>query len=597
MRAMRTWACCLAALLAAGCGAGGKEEEEPAALAIATSSLPGGKTGVAYSAQVSSTGGTAPCNWWMYQPGTYGDLPPGLSLNASTGVISGTPTTQGSWTFTVGVSDSSVPAQSTWATFSIAVGYGSLLAITTTSLPGGTTGVAYSAPVAATGGTGPYAWSLYLPGTYGSLPPGLSLEAATGVISGTPTTQGSWNFTVQVSDASLPAQTTHASLTISVSYASILTITTTSLPGGTTGVAYGAPVAVTGGTGPYAWSLYQPGTYGDLPPGLSLDAATGVISGTPTTQGSWNFTVQVSDASLPMQTTHASLTINVNYASILTITTTSLPGGTTGVAYSAPVSASGGTGPYAWSLYQPGTYGDLPPGLSLNASTGVISGTPTTQGSWNFAVQVSDASLPMQTTYASLTIDVSYASILTITTTSLPDGTTGVAYSAPVSATGGTGPYAWSLYLPGTYGSLPPGLSLEAATGVISGTPTTQGSWNFTVQVSDASLPVQTTYASLTINVNYASLLTITTTSLPDGATGVAYSAPVSATGGTVPYAWSLYQPGTYGDLPPGLSLDAATGVISGTPTTQGSWNFTVQVSDASLPAQTTYATLGITVP
>jgi hypothetical protein len=597
MRAMRTWACCLAALLAAGCGAGGKEEEEPAALAIATSSLPGGKTGVAYSAQVSSTGGTAPCNWWMYQPGTYGDLPPGLSLNASTGVISGTPTTQGSWTFTVGVSDSSVPAQSTWATFSIAVGYGSLLAITTTSLPGGTTGVAYSAPVAATGGTGPYAWSLYLPGTYGSLPPGLSLEAATGVISGTPTTQGSWNFTVQVSDASLPAQTTHASLTISVSYASILTITTTSLPGGTTGVAYGAPVAVTGGTGPYAWSLYQPGTYGDLPPGLSLDAATGVISGTPTTQGSWNFTVQVSDASLPMQTTHASLTINVNYASILTITTTSLPGGTTGVAYSAPVSASGGTGPYAWSLYQPGTYGDLPPGLSLNASTGVISGTPTTQGSWNFTVQVSDASLPMQTTYASLTIDVSYASILTITTTSLPDGTTGVAYSAPVSATGGTGPYAWSLYLPGTYGSLPPGLSLEAATGVISGTPTTQGSWNFTVQVSDASLPVQTTYASLTINVNYASLLTITTTSLPDGATGVAYSAPVSATGGTVPYAWSLYQPGTYGDLPPGLSLDAATGVISGTPTTQGSWNFTVQVSDASLPAQTTYATLGITVP
>jgi large repetitive protein len=326
-----------------------------------------------------------------------------------------------------------------------------------------------------------------------------------------------------------------------------LKIATTTLPNGTAGMAYSTTLAAAGGTSPYTWSL----TAGSLPPALAL-SASGTISGTPTTAGPYSFTIQAAD-SAGRKASHA-FTVSI---ALLSITTTSLPNGTAGVAYSATLSAAGGTPPYTWSL----TAGSLPPGLALSAS-GTISGTPTTAGSYSFTIQAADSAGRK----ASHAFTVSIA-LLSITTTSLPNGTVGAAYSATLSAAGGTPPYTWSL----TAGSLPPGLALSAS-GSISGTPTTAGSYSFTVQAADTAAGK----ASQAFSVSIASSLSITTTSLPSGTVGVAYSSTLSATGGTPPYTWSL----TAGSLPPGLAL-SASGSISGTPTTAGSYNFTIQASDS----------------
>ena len=226
------------------------------------------------------------------------------------------------------------------------------LAVTTTSLASGTAGVAYSQTLAASGGTGGNVWSVI----GGSLPAGLSLTAA-GVIIGTPAAPGLANFTVQVRDSSNATATQPLSITIASTQ---LTVMTTSLANGTVGVAYSQQLAANGGTGGNSWSVVA----GSLPAGL-LPSAAGLISGTPTSAGTANFTVQVTDSSNATATMALSITIA---PAPLTVTTSSLANGTVGVAYSQPLVASGGAGGYAWSVAS----GSLPGGLSLSAA-GVIS--------------------------------------------------------------------------------------------------------------------------------------------------------------------------------------------------------------------------------
>ncbi len=181
-----------------------------------------------------------------------------------------------------------------------------------------------------------------------------------------------------------------------------LLITTSSLPAGTVNIPYSATLSVTGGVPPYTWSVAQ----GRLPNGLTLNASSGAISGTPTAAGTFNFTVQVSDSESPPATAVAPLSITVQSA--LVITTSSLPSGTVNNPYSATLSAAGGVPPYTWSI----TQGTLPNGLALNGGSGVISGTPTAAGTFNFTVQVRDSESPPATASAPLGITVSASSIL-----------------------------------------------------------------------------------------------------------------------------------------------------------------------------------------
>src|SRR5205814_1142993 len=163
------------------------------------------------------------------------------------------------------------------------------LSITTASpLVSGTVGTAYSQPLAATGGTPPYAWSVIS----GSLPAGLTLNATSGAISGTPTTAGTSNFTVQVTDSSSGKASKAFTLKIGRASCRQSIKTASPLPTGTVGTVYSQTLAATGGTPPYAWSVIS----GSLPAGLTLNATSGAMSGTPTTAGTSNFTVQVTDS-------------------------------------------------------------------------------------------------------------------------------------------------------------------------------------------------------------------------------------------------------------------------------------------------------------
>lgn len=371
-------------------------------------------------------------------------------------------------------------------------------------------------------------------------------------------------------------QTATANLSVTVNPVP-LSITITSLPNGTVATAYSQTVQASGGVAPYSWSISS----GSLPAGLSLAASTGVISGTPTQAAKSSFTIGVKDSESTPETATASLTITINPVS-LTITTSALPGGTIGTAYSQTLQVSGGVAPYTWSV----SAGSLPAGLSLAASTGVISGSPATAATSTFTVEVKDSESTPQTAMASLSITVSPTG-LTITTLGLPAATVGTAYSQTLQAGGGVAPYTWTV----SAGSLPSGLSLAAGSGVISGTPTASGISSFTIEVKDSESTPLTATVKLSITVNPTALV-VTTSSLPAGTVGTAYSQTLQASGGVAPYTWSV----SIGTLPAGLSLAPGTGVISGTPTAAASSNFTVEVKDSESTPEAASASLSITV-
>jgi hypothetical protein len=285
----------------------------------------------------------------------------------------------------------------------------------------------------------------------------------------------------------------NAKSTVSITAVPPPAITTTSLPNGTNGTSYGkGQLAETGGVAPFNWSV----SVGSLPAGLTLSPGSGNITGRPSGPGPYpftdSFTVQLKDSGNPPLTATMPFSITINGPPPLIISTTTVPGGVEGSAYNATVSvSSGGVPPLTWSI----AAGSLPPGLSLNPQTALISGTPTTQGTFNFTVQVVDSAIPPQTATQALSITVGPPGTLVITTTTVPSGTTDNSYSAPLHATGGVQPFHWSVSL----GNLPSGLMLDPNSGLISGTPIAAGTSAFTVMVTDSETVPMTASATFSI--------------------------------------------------------------------------------------------------
>lgn len=357
-----------------------------------------------------------------------------------------------------------------------------------------------------------------------------------------------------------------ATVTITVS-APTITLSPASLPSVNAGTAYNQTITASGGTPNYSYAL----TAGSLPVGLTFSSG-GVLSGTPTAVGVFNFTVTATDSNSFTASHPYTLTVGAP-----TLTMTPAAGNLSmpyGQATTINFVAGGGTPTYSFSL----TVGSLPVGVSLS-SAGVLSGTPTVPGNYSLTVRATDSSTG---TGAPFRIDQNYTIVVAVPSivvdpATLPDGVVGASYNQTISASGGVAPYSFSLLS----GGLPIGMSFSSA-GVLSGVPRGDGNFSLTIRATDAN--GQNASRMYTFSIA-APTLAISPATLPGGSTGVAYSQVLSTSGGIAPYAYSLVS----GALPPGVAFSSA-GAISGTPVLAGSYTFTVRsTEDAGYHVDITY--------
>ena len=241
-----------------------------------------------------------------------------------------------------------------------------------------------------------------------------------------------------------------------------------------------------------SWSLSGVGSHLD-------QTATSVTYNAPATASSVTKPVITATAVANTNVT-AQIIITLNPAP--TVTTTSLPAGVVGTAYSFTLQASGGTGAYTWKA----SSGSLPGWATLVTTSGTISGTPNVTGTSNLSITVTD-STGLASAAQAFSLAVGPPAPLAVSTTTLPGGTMGLAYSAQLAATGGLLPYTWSV----SSGALPSWASLASSSGIISGTAAATGTWSFTVRVTDSeSPPVSATQAlaiTVTVSANNKELL------------------------------------------------------------------------------------------
>jgi len=519
-----------------------------AALTIVTPSpLQDGTVGVSYFQIFSAVGGYPSYRWRLDS----GELPPGMALSRA-GFLTGTPTQPGQYDFTVGVGDAREDYSTKAFRLTISAISGPLQVVTPSPLPNAIIGEQYEIRLIAQGGAPDYLWQF----VDGQLPAGLKFYFD-GTLTGTPTATGVYSFTVQVSDQLQAVQTKSFILTVTTELA---IVTAAGLPEGQVGTAYALALEASGGRPPFIWTL----TEGTLPPGLEL-GIDGAITGIPLTSGSSVFTVTVWDQRQVSASRQFQLNITERVPPLTIATGSPLPNGTVGEFYSQTFSAANGVPPYDWIRVE----GSLPPGLTLSRE-GVLSGTPTTEGSSRFQIRVMDQRENVDSAVFDLTISLPP---LVITTDSrLPDAARGEDYSVTLGAAGGVSPYSWSL----VSNVLPPGLTLSTG-GVLSGVPTQAGGFSLLVSVIDSRQETAQRNFLLTVG---DSLRVVTTSPLPQGLLGQPYSQSLEAAGGAPGYTWQVVS----GGPPPGLTL-GANGVLSGTPLAVGSFSFRAQVRDTQQAA------------
>lgn len=586
------------------------------AIALSPASLPAMLVGGSLSQLITASGGAAPWCWAL----TSGALPPGLAYDPGTSTISGTATTAGSYAFTITATDANGCQGS--QSYVVQVDC-PVIALSPTELPFGSVGAPYARTLTASAGNAPLAWSV----SSGSLPDGITLAAATGVLSGVPTTAGTSVFSITATDAY--GCTGSANYTIDVFLtppASVVAANTSaaclgpqfpcvtvpfvfsradSVPARGISVTFQIDTTLFAlcNPGPASLSI-QPGAWLAGYPNSNFQVLSNgggsytvdqAIFGLPcgVTTGGELFTVSLKavgpDGSGLVTVTNVkardcgnlaiaaapgpAATLNVHAAPVVVLPDT-LPDAPVNAPYSQTLSTTVGTQPVTFAV----TAGGLPAGLAL-AADGTLSGTPGAYGSYAFTVTATDAG--GCTGNRAYVLDVT-CPVMAVLPPALPNAPIGVPYSQAITSTGGDPPVSFAVVA----GALPPGLAL-APDGSLAGTPTTTGSYGFTVRASAlGGCTVDRPY-SIAVACPAIAVLPVT---LTDGVVGTAFAQTVSASDGIAPFAWAV----TAGALPAGLALDPGTGEIAGTPTTAATSVFTVRVTDAfGCTADETY-TLGI---
>lgn len=482
--------------------------------------------GTAYNQTINITGGVAP---YTYAEPTGKLASVGLSLVGN--AITGTPTTAGTPSVTIQVTDHLGYSNSATATLTVsAVGVPIACSATNKVI----TSVGASTIDIGGGKGNPGGQTATVPASINYVSPASSLVNGE-LASFTGTVDGSGNCTA-------------ATMTIAPG---LSLGSPTALPDGQVGVAYATTdVVPAGGVGPFTVSV------SGLPNALTFDGTA--ISGTPSVglNGVYSVVISVSDS--VGETVHTNLSLTIAAPPAIALGTINLPAtGYKGGTYSGSASASGGIGSLMW------TATGLPAGVTIS-SAGTISGTPTVSGTFHVTLKVTDGIGQSQS--ATGTVVLSTAPVISLGTVTVPVyGWVGFSYSGSASATGGLGGLTWSA------ANLPGGLSI-AANGAISGAPTTPGSYVVSLTVQDRI--GQKKSVNKTITILTAAPVVLGAIRLPSsGYVGHAYNGAASATGGAGARTWSATG------LPTRVSISAA-GVVSGIPTATGVFTVTLTVQD-----------------
>ncbi len=512
-------------------------------ITLSPSSLPGYTKGVSYNQTITANPSGTPYTFAV----TSGSLPPGIPpvTLSPTGVLSGTPTNNGVYCFTVTATEDGCSASMNYCLTNIAC---PTITLSPSSLNSdGQVGQAYGQQFTASGSTAvPYTFT-----APDGTPPGLTLSTS-GLLSGTPANNGVYCFLVTATDTNGCSGSGNYCLT---NICPTITISPASLPNGTVETSYSQTLTASGGTGPYT---FTPAAGTALPPWLAL-STSGLLSGTPTTPGMWTFGVSATTTNGCTGTSNYTLTVN---CPPIYLAPGSLSAGTVGGSYSQTLTASGGTGPYTFTVPTSST---LPPWLNLSLG-GVLSGTPTAAGSWTFTVTATTTNDCTGATNYTLTVSSNtpclYLACPDNVTTNLPCGANcAVVTYPPIFATNFCDPTNLMVT-----NSLPSGTCFEMGTNMV--TVTAYGSG-------------QSTNCIFTVTVlpcTNCPTITLSPAALPKGTLGSGYSQQLTASGGTAPYTFTV-TPGT--TLPTGCNL-GANGLLSGTPISSTPSCFAVTATDAN---------------